>query len=637
MEDDDIVTYMYALCVPVVAANVLRRWQFRKLALFRVKELKDVLSHLCLSKTGSNQPFAGIVVILVFPFVANEILAYIHTRSSAIYYHSLCDCCRTELTERILALLSNKEASDLKNKLIQKEDLSMLINDIYRKMTITGANGPVTGGGNVWIRKEVIVDQKVRCPCGGSAKTKFMIQIVSAQCSDPQCRIWQHIPCVVIPMELTEGAPPAPSQHYCEVCRIDRCDPSQPLHMEASFRFTRKSVHILKNAGYDVQAWCVLLNDSVPFRMQWPLYSDLKVNGTPVKTIDRPGWKMLGANGRDDGPSISAFLVEGSNKISLSGSDTRTFCFGVRLVKQRTIQEVISFIPSEQEGETFSEAVARVCRCVGRGVAAANDDSSSDLDVIADHLTVNLRCPMSGCRMKTAARFKGCVHLLGFDLHTLVQINQRSRKTYFSGYLHNQGTNFDLITVLDITEIEVKSDGSWRAKIGHPIMELGQWHVSDGSLCKSDSNINCTPNKNYNLTSGIINRSSSSLRYESIIILSDSDEEDDDTVSAKGASIPNESPNGSSSALTNKSSSSLGDQSVIVLIDWDEDNEDTVSATGGSIPGQSPNGCSSSLTQKSSSSVVDHRVIVLSDSDEEDDDSVSATRVSTPGSDSSSR
>ncbi|GJT73328.1 E3 SUMO-protein ligase SIZ1-like protein isoform X2 [Tanacetum coccineum] len=139
-------------------------------------------------------------------------------------------------------------------------------------MTITGAKNPVTGRGSVWIRKEVIVDQKVRCPCGGSAKTEFMIQ-----CSDPKCHVWQHIPCVVIPMKLTERAPPAPSQHYCEVCRIDRCDPfgflsSQPLHMD------RENVHMLKNAGYDVQAWCILLNDSVPFRMQWPQYSDLKVN-----------------------------------------------------------------------------------------------------------------------------------------------------------------------------------------------------------------------------------------------------------------------------------------------------------------------------------------------------------------------
>lgn len=28
-----------------------------------------------------------------------------------------------------------------------------------------------------------------------------------------------------------------------------------------------------------IQAWCMLLNDKVPFRMQWPQYADLQVNG----------------------------------------------------------------------------------------------------------------------------------------------------------------------------------------------------------------------------------------------------------------------------------------------------------------------------------------------------------------------
>lgn len=36
---------------------------------------------------------------------------------------------------------------------------------------------------------------------------------------------------------------------------------------------------------YDVftQAWCMLLNDKVPFRMQWPQYADLQVNGTVIE------------------------------------------------------------------------------------------------------------------------------------------------------------------------------------------------------------------------------------------------------------------------------------------------------------------------------------------------------------------
>lgn len=52
-------------------------------------------------------------------------------------------------------------------------------------------------------------------------------------------------------------------------------------------------------------------------------------------------------------------------------------------------------IPSEKEGESFNEAVSRVCRCIGGGMAAANDDSDSDLEVIADNVTINLRCPVS--------------------------------------------------------------------------------------------------------------------------------------------------------------------------------------------------------------------------------------------------
>lgn len=28
-----------------------------------------------------------------------------------------------------------------------------------------------------------------------------------------------------------------------------------------------------------LQIWCILLNDKVPFRMHWPLYGDLQVNG----------------------------------------------------------------------------------------------------------------------------------------------------------------------------------------------------------------------------------------------------------------------------------------------------------------------------------------------------------------------
>ncbi|GJU38640.1 DNA-binding protein with MIZ/SP-RING zinc finger isoform 1 [Tanacetum coccineum] len=548
------------------------------MARFRIQELKDVLSHLSLPKTGKKQ----------------------------------------DLTDRILALLSSGE--DQKDKSIQKEDVVTLINDIYRKMMSTGANVPVIRGRGL--------------PDSSSITPKE--EIVDQTCADRQCNVVQHIPCVIIPVNSTDGASPASPLHYCETCRINRCDPfwktlAHPLYpvklrvsstpvdgfhfssppqlkTETSFLITRANVHMLEKGGYDVQfikfspsleqAWCILLNDSVPFRMQWPQYSDLHVNDMFARTISRPGSKMLGANGRDESPSISMYVQEGLNKICLTGSDTRTFCLGVRLVKQRTFQEVISLIPGEKEGESFNEAVSRVCRCIGGGMAAANDDSDSDLEVIADNITINLRCP-----------WQCPICLKNYSLEDIIIDPYLNRIAKMMQHCDE-----------DVTEIEVKSDGSWRAKIGRPFMDLERWHLSDGSLCEFDSNMDvlakasghqlamrangvpdiglpqgnkldvyvtdcgqeiismsssssedtreddfqsvdnfthkdslmdCTPYSNYLQTSVVTNRSSSSsLGEPCVIVLSDSDEENDDVVSAAGVSTPCPPPNGSTSSLT---------------------------------------------------------------------------------------
>lgn len=59
-------------------------------------------------------------------------------------------------------------------------------------------------------------------------------------------------------------------------------------------------------------------------------------------------------------------------------------------------------IPKEEDGELFEDALARVCRCIGGGPAKAPEDSDSDLEVISDSVSVNLRCPVSdGCFLLT--------------------------------------------------------------------------------------------------------------------------------------------------------------------------------------------------------------------------------------------
>ncbi|KAJ4977643.1 hypothetical protein NE237_008423 [Protea cynaroides] len=464
-----------------------------KLVYFRIKELKDVLTQLGLAKQGKKQ----------------------------------------DLVDRILAVLSDEQVSKMhwaKRNPVEKDGVAKIIDDIYRKMQIHGATDLASKGqsvsdvNNVKPKEEVDdsfeMEMKIRCPCGSSLPTESMIQ-----CEDPRCHVWQHFSCVIVLEKPFEGAPPPPPQFYCEVCRISRADPfwvtvTHPLlpvkltasniptdgtnpvqNVDRTFQLTRADRDFLLKPEYDAQAWCILLSDKVPFRIQWPQYADLQVNGVPVRTINRPGSQLLGANGRDDGPAITTCTREGINKITLSGCDARIFCFGVRIVRRRTLQQVMNLIPKELDGELFEDALARVRR-IGGGTATDNADSDSDLEVVADSFTVNLRCPMSGSRMKIAGRFKPCAHMACFDLDTFVELNQRSRKWQCPICLKNYSLEnliidpyFNCITTMmrdcgeDVNEIDVRPDGSWRVKNENERRDLVQWHSPDGSLCVTEGDV----------------------------------------------------------------------------------------------------------------------------------------------------
>ncbi|XP_076917522.1 E3 SUMO-protein ligase SIZ1-like [Bidens hawaiensis] len=463
-----------------------------KLTHFRIRELKGILTQLGLSKQGKKQ----------------------------------------DLIDRIIAVLSDERVSGMwsKKHALGKEEVAKLVDDIYRKLQDSGATELASKGqgvsdsnnNNAKNKMEIEVPHKVekfRCPCGSSLKTDSTIK-----CEDPRCNVWQHIACVIIPEKPMEGIlPPHSPKFYCELCRLGRADPfwvtvTHPLSpvkpiianapvdgtnpmqsVEKTFQLGRADRELLVKPEYDVQAWCMLLNDKVSFRMQWPQFAELQINGVPMRAINRPGSQLLGANGRDDGPIITPCTRDGINKITLTGCDSRVFCFGVRIVKRRTVQQILNLIPKESDGERFEDALARVHRCVGGGADKENADSDSDLEVVADNISVNLRCPMSGSRMKIAGRFKPCAHMGCFDLEVFVEMNQQSRKWQCPICLKNYALEnviidpyFTRITSKmrncgeDVTEIEVKPDGSWRAKSEDDrkgLGDLGQWHLPDGTLC----------------------------------------------------------------------------------------------------------------------------------------------------------
>ncbi|XP_051142503.1 E3 SUMO-protein ligase SIZ1-like isoform X2 [Andrographis paniculata] len=461
-----------------------------KLTYFRIRELKMVLNHLGLSKQGKKQ----------------------------------------DLVDRILALLSNEQGLWVKKNAVGKDDVAKIVDDTYRKMQGSGAADLASksqgdsDSTNVKLNEETADScqrDKIRCLCGGTLPTDSMIK-----CEDPKCNTWQHIPCVLIPEKPTEDIVPNPPDiFYCEICRLSRADPfwdtiahqlypvklnitnvpadgSNPgLSIERTFQLSRSDKELLSKQDYDVQVWCMLVNDKVTFRMQWPQYADLQVNGAPVRAINRPGSQLLGFNGRDDGPIITPFTRDGINKVSLTGCDARIFCVGVRIVRRRTVHQILSMIPKESDGEVFEDALARVRRCVGGGADTENADSDSEIEVVSDSIPVNLRCPMSGLRMKVAGRFKPCAHMGCFDLEVFVEINQRTRKWQCPICLKNYSWEkiiidpyFNQIALKlrkfgeEVAEIEVKPDGSWRAKSEGDrkgLGELGLWHFPDGTICPS--------------------------------------------------------------------------------------------------------------------------------------------------------
>uniref|UniRef100_A0A175YQN8 SP-RING-type domain-containing protein n=2 Tax=Daucus carota subsp. sativus TaxID=79200 RepID=A0A175YQN8_DAUCS len=227
-------------------------------------------------------------------------------------------------------------------------------------------------------------------------------------------------------------------------------------------------MYLINHKGYEVQACCIFLDDVDQFRMRWPSNSKIKVNGNDVKTEGR-----LGPGGLRDGVLISTYLDEGSNDISFTASPNGIFRLGIRLVKPRTIQEVCSIICNKQDGELLNDATARVIRCVTGG-AATLDAAQRELEVLADSAAVDLRCPISGGRMKIASRFRSCIHMACFDLESFLGLAKTTKKWKCPICLQNYSWEDIIIdpyfhhvirtieqSGADTAEIKIRADGSW--------------------------------------------------------------------------------------------------------------------------------------------------------------------------------
>ncbi|KAH9548194.1 hypothetical protein CY35_11G076200 [Sphagnum magellanicum] len=389
-------------------------------------------------------------------------------------------------------------------------------------------------------QEEVLVwdEANTRCPCGNFVDVGTMIQ-----CDNNKCGVWQHLNCVLPSDGYSEGCEPEiPPSFYCELCRIARCDPfcvslshpllptkpivssskvenSNPLQtVEKTFTLSCADWDLLHKQNHDLQVWCVLLTDKVPFRMHWPAYCGLHINSVSVLVTNRPGTQLLSANGRDEGPRITAYIREGINQLSLSAHDARDFCVGVRIFRRNSVKQVMDLIPAVTKGEDFEDALLRLRRCIngggGGGSGVDDDDNDSDLEIITDSITVSLRCPMSGSRIKVAGRFKPCLHMGCFDLNSFVELNQRAHKWQCPICLKNYSIDSLIIDPLfncitssmkymkeDVIEVEMKDNGFWRPKLEGEARFQEPWRTPRGTFvtAANESNHYAGPSKHVKL------------------------------------------------------------------------------------------------------------------------------------------
>ena len=199
--------------------------------------------------------------------------------------------------------------------------------------------------------------------------------------------------------------------------------PNHVMQMvECVFMLTALQAKRVREDGYALQCACVLHDDEVNDRLHWPYNADLRVNRYTVNVPSRSHQFKMGRSVRDSAASIGLLCREGLNRLYLAGIDTRKFSIAVRLVRKRTVDEMLALTITQTA--SFGDSMQRVLS-ITKSVGGAADDDDLIFES-ADRLV--LRCPLSGERIACPARYAQCKGLRCFDLTAFLTLAEQSRK-----------------------------------------------------------------------------------------------------------------------------------------------------------------------------------------------------------------
>ena len=254
------------------------------------------------------------------------------------------------------------------------------------------------------------------------------------------------------------------------------------------FFLSATDLHFLQREDeFELQAVCMLQNDDVKERMQWPLDVYLTANDHTLTVVKRSTVKSVTKSTRDPSVRIPASrLRSGSNHFRMFHRDRRgAFMVALRIVRKRTLEEVAACIP---KAASVGVALRNALKHLG---FTEKDDEV----IMEDVALVSLRCPISGQVCRNPARLSSCVGLHTFDAESFLQLNTVSRKWCCPECGKKGGPSdlrvdsfikscVDKVTeraLSKVSRIEINKDGHWRPRedAGAPPLDASQlrWYA----------------------------------------------------------------------------------------------------------------------------------------------------------------
>ena len=333
------------------------------------------------------------------------------------------------------------------------------------------------------------LNTRIDCICGENKERGEMIQ---CRC----CGIWQHKRCILGPENEHKATTKV---KLCFNCRILMADPFYqpcaefqiPVHKsiarsaghsspQQAFRtkqpyygarlMYRRGFHLSQKAFNAL--WqkpkklylaisCLLVEDKIQNRIHLPKDGEVNMNGKVVKVYNRISSKDLSDNGRDLLIDVSNYAQMGSNLITMTTKDTRSFVLCVQLMVDSTLEKVKSYVKTPAlPREDLVKRVKGLFKIRG------------GVDVGFTTMMVSLVCPLSGNRIKTPVKASSCKHPKCFDLEAFLGMAKSTKKwqcPHCSKPLDISELEVDLYTkaILDrngpsVDCIELNDEGKWR-------------------------------------------------------------------------------------------------------------------------------------------------------------------------------